>query len=132
MKILIDDVLTNAIAVLQDAGAARCMPSGTALDDQTTGFMLDCVFELETLRETLRSLTAGGIDNKEETLIALARCGLWNGSGSTSEVITVALAMDRLSALPAPYGDVESAWARLNLRQQGIVRHHNQQLALPV
>lgn len=132
MKILTDDVLTNAIAVLQDAGAARCMPSGAALDDQTARFMLDCVFELETLRETLRSLTGGGIDNKEETLIALARCGLWDGAGSVSEVITVALATDRLGSLPAPYLDVESAWARLNLRQQGIVRHHNQRLALPV
>lgn len=128
MRASLDDALTNALAVLKDAGESGRMPSGIELDRQVAGFMLDCAFELEELRARIRAIqasaTGGAQDDKEEGLIVLAKLGLWDGAGSTSEIITVALATDRLSDLPVPYTDPQSAWARLNARQQGIVRHH--------
>lgn len=130
MRISLDDLLTNAIAVLRDSGDSSRMPSGVELDQQTATYMLDCAFELEELRSRVRGvLDAVGVDagqgSKEEVLIALARVGLWDGAGSVSEIITVALATDRLGDLPRPYTDIESAWERLNARQKGIVRHHH-------
>lgn len=129
MRISLDDLLTNAIAVLRDSGDSSRMPSGVELDQQTATYMLDCAFELEELRSRVRGvLDAVGVDagqgSKEEVLIALARVGLWDGAGSVSEIITVALATDRMGDLPQPYTDVDSAWSRLNARQQQIVQHH--------
>lgn len=64
------------------------------------------------------------LPHKEEALIEQAKAGSWAGEGSTSEVITVALALDRPERLPTPYTTEQAAWQRLNVRQQAIVRRH--------
>lgn len=62
----------------------------------------------------------------EEHLIQLARDG---NAGfpkcSTSEQITVALALGLLAELPREFATVRIAWLRLNLRQRAIVSRHN-------
>lgn len=63
MPATLEDALSNAIAVLQDAGESRRMPSGVPLDGEATTFMLDCAFELEELRARIRTEAAVPVDS---------------------------------------------------------------------
>lgn len=78
MPATLEDALSNAIAVLQDAGESRRMPSGVPLDAEATTFMLDCAFELEDLRARMRAEAAARADSvrpalsREEQLIEQA------------------------------------------------------------
>lgn len=150
MPATLEDALSNAIAVLQDAGEPRRMPSGVPLDAEATTFMLDahsswrnCAPGYEPkqrFRSTQRyrgsDMTEQGCSEKiecpphhEERLIEQAKAGTWDGEGSVSEVVTVALATDQLDRLPRPYTSLDSAWARLNERQHAIVRRYGRDIA---
>ena len=71
------------------------------------------------------------LPHHEERLIEQAKAGTWDGEGSVSEVVTVALATDQLDRLPRPYTSLDSAWARLNERQRAIVRRYRPGFSAP-